>query len=572
MACRIITSERIDDVPLLVYWLLQMHIDKIIDAVLGPPHGNRQGLSYGQLAVVLIAYILTECNHFLSPVRDWVLARRACLSQALGHPIGDTDFTDDRLEDLLDAVGPDEVGEQIEMQLGQHLIRAYALPTDTGRMDTTSVSVYHQPKGKSRLSFGQSKDHRPDLRQFKEVLSTLDPAGMPLCSATVSGQCADDPLYLPTWRRMVEIISHADFLAVGDCKMASLETRAQMHREGGCYLTPLPLTGDVPDDLRRWVFSPPVTPVDVYLPKAAQDASPVGRGFEVGVSRRWTDPQTGEHVTWDERVLVVRSDRLARRQQQGLTERLTRAERALGKVKPGPEADLVSLTVQSQVMLERHRVGDYLRVTWTPHTTQTKRYLKRGRHGPNSPFEMVTTTRWQLTIERQPEAIETFNRLAGWRLYVTNTPAWRLDLSSAVACYREQWQPERGFHRLKGVPLAIRPLLLRTDRRIGGLLCILVIALRALTLLEFVARRSLQQQPEPLQGLYAGNPKRATSRPTAERLLKAFDEITLYRLSDENTTWYEVTPLSALQRRILGLVGVPESLYTRLGEPLLASP
>lgn len=572
MTCRIITSERIDDVPLLVYWLLRMHIDKIIDTVLGPPHGNRQGLSYGQLAVVFIAYILTECNHFLSPVRDWVSKRRECLSQALGCPIRDTDFTDDRLESLLDALGNDDVEEQVEVQMGQHLIRAYALPTDTGRVDTTTVSVYHRPKGKSLLTFGQSKDHRPDLRQFKEVLGTLDPAGIPLCSATVSGQCADDPLYLPTWRRMVEIIGHADFLAVGDCKMAGRETRAQIHREGGYYLTPLPLTGNVPDDLRRWVLSPPLTPVDIYLPHAAQNASPVGQGFEVSVSREWTDPQTGERVIWDERVLVVRSDKLARRQQLGLAERLTRAERDLGKIKPGPEADLVSLTVQSQAILERHRVGDYLRMTWTPRTTQTRHYLKRGRHGPHSPFEMVTTTRWQLTVERQPEAIETFNRLAGWRLYVTNAPAWRLDLSSTVTCYREQWQPERGFHRLKGVPLAIRPLLLRSDRRIGGLLCILVIALRALTLLEFVARRSLEQQPEPLQGLYAGNPKRATSRPTAERLLKAFDGITLYRLSDENAAWYEVTPLSALQRRILGLVGVPESVYTRLGEPLLASP
>lgn len=257
MTCRsIISDERIDDVPLLVYWLLEMHIDKIIDAVLRPPHGNWQGLSYGQLAVVFIAYILTECNHFLSPVRDWVLARRECLSHALGQPIRDTDCTDDRLEALLDAIGSAEVEEQIEMHLGQHLIRAYALPTDTGRIDTTSVSVYHQPKGQGRLSFGHSKDRRPNLRQFKAVLSTLDPAGMPLCSAMVDGQCADDPLYLPTWHRMVEIIGHTDFLAMGDCKMASLETRAQIHRGGGWYLTPLPLTGDVPDDLRRLVLSP----------------------------------------------------------------------------------------------------------------------------------------------------------------------------------------------------------------------------------------------------------------------------------------------------------------------------
>jgi hypothetical protein len=59
-----------DDIPLLIYWLRRMHIDTIIDAVLGPAHGNWQGLSYGQVALVFMAYILTECNHFLSPVQD----------------------------------------------------------------------------------------------------------------------------------------------------------------------------------------------------------------------------------------------------------------------------------------------------------------------------------------------------------------------------------------------------------------------------------------------------------------------------------------------------------------------
>lgn len=566
-----ITSERIDDVPLLIHWLLQMHIDQIIDTVLAPPHGNRQGLSYGHLTVVFIAYMLTECNHFLSPVRDWVLARRDCLSQGLDQPIRDTDFTDDRLEDLLDALGDEEVQEQIEVQMGQHLIRAYALPTATMRIDTTTVSVYHQPEEGSLLAYGQSKDHRPDLRQFKEVLGTLDPAGVPLCSATVGGQRADDPLYLPAWRQMVKTIGHADFLVVGDCKMASLETRAQIQKGEGYYLAPLPLTGDTPADLRRWVLTPPTPPVDIFLPKAPDGEPPVGQGFEVGVSRRWMDEPTGETVTWDERVLVLQSAKLAQRQQRGLTERLARAERALNTLKAGPDADSSTLTAAAEALLKRHQVQDYLQVTWTPHTTQTKRYLKRGRHGPDSPFELVETTTWTLTLTRKTEAIETFNQLAGWRLYVTNAPARRLDLTSAVACYREQWQPERGFHRLKGAALAIRPLLLRSKTRICGLLCVLVLALRALTLFEFVARRSLQQRGDSLPGLYAGNPKRATERPTTERLLKAFDGLTLYRFTDGDT-WYEMTPLSALQQRILGLAGIPASVYAVPGGPLLARP
>ena len=285
-----ISSERIDDIPLLMRWLLEMQIDRIIDAAIGAPHGNRQGLSYGQLAVVFVAYILSECNHFLSPVRDWVTKHQRCLTQALGQPIGDTDFTDERLEDLLDAIGREGVGEVIEEQLGQHLIRAYALPTATMRIDTTTVNVYHRPEPGSILDFGVSKDHRPDLRQFKEVLSTLDPVGIPLCSATVAGHCADDPLYLPLWQRMVAVIGRADFLVVGDCKLASLANRAQIQQGGGYYLAPLPMTGDAPDDLRRWVLQPPVPPTDLYLPEVAER---IGQGFEVVVAQIWTPPQDG---------------------------------------------------------------------------------------------------------------------------------------------------------------------------------------------------------------------------------------------------------------------------------------
>ena len=82
-----IDSERIDDVPLLMHWMLKMHIDEIIDAAIGATHGNRQGLSYGQLAVVYLAYILSECRHFLSPVREWAAKHQQCLTQALGQPI-----------------------------------------------------------------------------------------------------------------------------------------------------------------------------------------------------------------------------------------------------------------------------------------------------------------------------------------------------------------------------------------------------------------------------------------------------------------------------------------------------
>nr|WP_238361229.1 hypothetical protein [Iningainema tapete] len=46
---------------------------------------------------------------------------------------------------------------------------------------------------------------------------------------------------------------------------------------------------------------------------------------------------------------------------------------------------------------------------------------------------------------------------------------------------------------------------------------LLSIGLRVLTLLEFQVRSSLKENQEKLSGLYTGNPKRSTARPTAER-------------------------------------------------------
>ncbi|MCZ7668600.1 MAG: hypothetical protein M5U34_16120 [Chloroflexi bacterium] len=55
----------------------------------------------------------------------------------------------------------------------------------------------------------------------------------------------------------------------------------------------------------------------------------------------------------------------------------------------------------------------------------------------------------------------------------------------------------------------------------------MTLALRILTLMEFVVRRSLQEAEETISGLYPGNASQTTSRPTTERLLRAFQEVTL---------------------------------------------
>ena len=86
-----------------------------------------------------------------------------------------------------------------------------------------------------------------------------------------------------------------------------------------------------------------------------------------------------------------------------------------------------------------------------------------------------------------------------------------------------------------------------------GLIRLLAIGLRVLTLLEFTVRHRLVAENEKLAGLYAGNPKRSTTRPTAKSILRGFKEIALTVSTVGKQIQRHLTPLSNLQRQILRL-------------------
>ena len=194
--------------------------------------------------------------------------------------------------------------------------------------------------------------------------------------------------------------------------------------------------------------------------------------------------------------------------------------------------------------------------------TKERHYLRPGRPTPDTPYEIVEQRQVQLYVRRNLAAIAEEMRLAGWRIYVTNVMATRMSQEQAVAYYRHQWTAERGYHRFKGGSLPVLPIYLRTPARIKGLMILLMVALQALTLLEFVAQRELAKREESVAGLVPGNPKMETERPSAERILAQFDHL---HLSIEETTsevtGHLVESLTPLQCRLLDLLGIPQVAY-----------
>jgi transposase len=568
-----VTTERIDDFPLLLGTMQRLGLPAILDRHL-MRHGLQQGLSWGWIATIWLAHILSQGDHRKQPVQAWVRQARETIVEITGlSDLTEMDFTDDRLTIVLRRLSEAATWDAIETELGQNMVRVYDLPTERVRLDATTASGNHEGGPESLFQFGHSKDD-PTLRQVKVMTAALDPLGLPLVTQVVAGNQADDPIYVPAVKRVLEIINRTGLLFVGDCKMGALDTRAYIAQQKQYYLCPLPLTGETAQALPGWIAaanSGQETLQRIYTQNASGQAELVAEGY--AFDRELSAIVAGVEQTWTERVLVVCSERYRRAMQATLEKHLQRATAQLLALTPAPgrgkrqvreESNLITA---ADAILKAQGVEDLLSYTFERQEQRHMKYLGRGRGGADRPQQEVMVVRYQITaVVPQTAAIAAQQETLGWRVYVTNAPAAQLTLADAVLTYRQEWLIEHGFHRLKGAPLSLDPLFVKRDDQVVGLIHLLSIAVRMLTLIEFVVRRQLKQNQELLVGLIENNPKKGIDNPTTERLLKAFRGITLTIVHLPGQTIRHVPPLSALQTRILQLLGLSPGVYAQLAE------
>jgi transposase len=570
-----LTHERVDDVPLLLGFLMTLKLPEILDRHY-PAHPLHQGLSNGWLITVWIAYILSRADHRKSPVQAWTQELHHTLETLIGQTIRPVEFSDDRLTSLLKRLDTQPAWESLEADLWHTHCDVYALPVERVRLDATTSCGYHTVTDDGLMQLGHSKDHRPDLAQFKLMAAVAEPTGLFLAGDVHPGHAADDPLYLPLYRRVRTALGQTGLLYAGDCKMAALETRAAIAANQDFYLTRLPLTGTVQAQFAAWVEAAIVGDraaklIEIHRGEGEQREL-LGCGYE------FERPQTAvvgqaEH-TWTERVQVIRSASAAESQAAALDRRLKQTEAAVRNLTPpvGPGRTRFTsgweLERAVKALLTEQDATGLLTVTWERQETSREHYVGPGRGGPNRRKTTERSVRYQITaVTRDDAAIERLVARMGWQAQVTNMPSSRLSLGDSVLCYRAGTCVERAFHQLKDQPLGIRPLYVHRDDQVRGLTHLLTLALRALTLFEVLVRRGQDQDGEALAGLYPGQPKRTTNRPTAKRVLEAIAgaELTLTRVgSSEGCRWH-LTALPVLVKRVLGYLGLSDEVYTRLG-------
>ena len=565
-----IQTEQIDDLPLLFGLLQKMGLQQIVDEVI-EPHGHRQGLSIGWTIVIWLTHILREKNHCMNVVQKWVTQVPETLKHLTGERVEELDFTDDRLADVLRHLSDDEHWETIERKMGRHAMRVYELAEpNTVRLDATSASVTHEEKAHTLFKRGWSKNGRTEV-QFKTMMSTIDPLGLPIAVDVVSGEKGDDPLYLPNYRRSKAILGKTGLLYVGDSKMSAQETRGAIHDGGDLYLSPLAYIGEVPKLLskaiERWrsgkeeatyIYWPEDMPSDGTEP---DPQTAIAMGFEF--VRTQTAQIGAELVIWPERCLVIRSRAYAEAMLPKFEKRLDKAEAALFRLTPPPGKgkrqirNKKALRKRIKAIEKKYQVAGLFDIQFECEVQ--RREIRAYKDKPARTEEKV---RYQITsVSRKEKEVEQAEAMVGWRMYATNAPATRLSLTDAVLTYRNQYLVEQPFGRLKGRHLSITPLFVQRDDHALGLIRLLTLALRLMILSEYTARCALAEENGELTGIYDGNPKRGTARPTTERMLRAFKHITLTVIHMGGRIIRHVTALNEVQQRILSLFGLSAGLY-----------
>jgi transposase len=559
-----VTTEQVDDIPVLMAQGKKIGVPEILDRHFWS-HGNWQGTSFGWTTMVWLGHILSKGDHRLNKVEAWAEKRVHTLEISTGQAVRGQEWSDDRLGIVLDELADSEKWQAFETDLNRRTFRVYDLRPQRVRVDSTTASGYWTVTKEGLFQFGHSKDHRPDLAQLKVMMSALDPMGMPVATQVVSGERADDKLYIPAIQQVSASLDEHGLLYVGDCKMAALATRAFIQKSQDYYLCPLSEKQMPVETLETYlqpVWSGKQAPTPIHRENAAGELEKIAEGYEQNLPLNAV--VDGKIIAWTERHLIVRSFQHARSSEEALRTRLAKAQAellALNEHKQGKKQidDAAGMQAAAENVLKHYRVAGMLKLNIAEQSAE-RPIRAYGERPARTEIERTVT----LQAEIDEQAVQDAVRWFGWRVYATNQAQEVLPLEKAVLAYREEFLVERGFGRLKGKPLSLTPMYLQSDERATGLVRLLSIGLRILTLIEHRARQQLADLKEKLPGLYAGNPKRATDRPTAEAMLLAFKGIYLSVVTLGEQVLYHITPLSDAQAKILFLLDFPVDIYTQL--------
>ena len=214
-----------------------------------PPEDGRTKLPTPRALMVLVRNILIARNPIYG-VGEWAAGYTPDL---LGIQRTELEYlNDDRAGRALEKLHQADQAS-LCLAVAAHAIKHFRVELDELHNDSTTISFYgaYDRQGREApdpdrptpiITWGHSKDHRPDLKQLLYILTVARDGAVPIHFTAASGNVTDDTTHRDTWDLLCRLAGRRDFLYVADCKLATKDNMQYIHREGGGFITVLPRT------------------------------------------------------------------------------------------------------------------------------------------------------------------------------------------------------------------------------------------------------------------------------------------------------------------------------------------
>jgi transposase len=534
-----------------------------------PPDDARTELPTHRALLVLIHNILVAREPIYG-VGEWAAGYAPDLLDLWHHEVDL--LNDDRLGRCVDRLF-DALDAGLIIRVVREVIVRFQVSLDELHNDSTTVSFYGaydqaEEEGHVRgrrtlaITFGHSKNHRPDLKQLLYILTVSNDGGVPLYFTSASGNTTDDTTHRQTWDLLHQLVGRPDFLYVADCKLATSDNMNYVARQQGRFITVLPRTRKEDQQFRRRLLKTPAAIRWQQLYILTKEITIKGQVFQETVDRLSV---SSDEITSSEgyRLLWYHSSKKVDLDSQRRARQLQRATRALTELRDrlqGPKTRLrqrCKVDAAVQEILKEYELESLLLVHVVEEEKTSYRQASKGRPNKDTKYVKSVQKRFDISWNVDSLRLAEAESLDGIFPLITNVK--QMTAEEILRAYKRQPIIEKRFSQLK-TDFAVAPIYLKSVTRIQGLLAVYFFVLIVQTLLERELRHGMQR--DKIKSLPLYSEARACRRPTTRKVLDLFEGVQRHVLTLPGREPEVMrTRLSPLQKQLLKLLGISPENY-----------
>jgi transposase len=546
-----ITRQYVGEIPILQNIAHQMGIREIFSNQI-ISHGNEKVHSVDSL--MLLIYNIACGRQPLYELEQWVNKMDPRMFK-YDH-FGDGKFNDDRFGRALDKLyRADRASLMTEIVI--KTINAFNIKLDQLHNDSTSVKAYGKIPGKTKsgleLKQGNSKDHRPDLKQLVYCLTVSADGFVPIHFKTYSGNRTDDTTHIETWEALRKLAGRDDFIYIADCKVCTDKQLSHIVSNNGKVITIMPETwSEVKqfcDQLRKQSKQKKI----ILRRKNAHN----NNKYDVFscFDGNYQTNKRGYTIYWMHSNEKEQQDFKRR---QYMLEKVEKSfEELIPKLNKRNLKNKKNIAQRVEQILEKYKMNNFFETEIKKKQIKYKVQSGKGRPGPNTKYKTVVEKKYSFSWVRNKKALKMEKNIDGIFPLLCTDP--NIGCKDAFKAYKYQPRLEKRFSQFKSVHHAA-PLLFKNIQRVEAMMFLFFIALMIQALIERKVRKNMVENEIDKLPIYPEH--RVAYHPTTAKIFDRFCEISTYLLKVNDTVTERLKDsLDEIHLTILDLLQINENQY-----------